>query len=39
MIEQATGPSRQYDVREIELNFNSFIELIWWRSLWIFLQL
>ena len=28
MIEQATGPSRQYDVREIELNFNSFIELI-----------
>lgn len=24
MIEQTTGPSRQYDVREIELNFNYY---------------
>jgi hypothetical protein len=28
MIEQATGPSRQYDVREMELNFNYAIQLI-----------
>jgi len=28
MIEQATGPSRQYDAREMELNFNYAIQLI-----------